>query len=90
MADKDILKFIQSSKSIIDTDSDGENEMNDAAPVPSPFEMRIMRSICSYLDAHSNGERNNKMNDIEQFVDNLMQKRQCKEKHRITFHPKIQ
>ncbi|GFW92942.1 SCAN domain-containing protein 3 [Trichonephila clavipes] len=28
MADKDILEFVQSSKSIIDTDSDDENEIN--------------------------------------------------------------
>ncbi|GFW69469.1 hypothetical protein TNCV_488181 [Trichonephila clavipes] len=32
MADKDILEFVQSSKNIIDTDS--ENEMNNAVSVP--------------------------------------------------------
>ncbi|GFX48989.1 uncharacterized protein TNCV_2797801 [Trichonephila clavipes] len=32
MADKDILEFLQSSKNIIDPDSDNENEMNNAAP----------------------------------------------------------
>ncbi|GFW40193.1 hypothetical protein TNCV_5118761 [Trichonephila clavipes] len=34
MTDKDILDIIQSSKNIIDADSDDENEMNNAAPVP--------------------------------------------------------
>ncbi|GFT87863.1 hypothetical protein TNCV_799691 [Trichonephila clavipes] len=32
-ADKDILGFDQSSKNIIDADSDDENEMSNAAPV---------------------------------------------------------
>ncbi|GFS51767.1 hypothetical protein TNCV_614181 [Trichonephila clavipes] len=36
MADKDILEFVQSSNN---TDSDGENEMNKAAPVPTSSEM---------------------------------------------------
>ncbi|GFW60865.1 hypothetical protein TNCV_2672861 [Trichonephila clavipes] len=35
MADKDILEFAQSSKNIIDADSEVENEMNNAAPVPT-------------------------------------------------------
>uniref|UniRef100_A0A8C4SC05 HTH CENPB-type domain-containing protein n=1 Tax=Erpetoichthys calabaricus TaxID=27687 RepID=A0A8C4SC05_ERPCA len=65
---KDILEFVQSSKNIIDADSDDENEMNNAAPVPTSSEMRnIMKSMRSYLDANSNGEMNNKMDDIEQF-----------------------
>ncbi|GFV57484.1 hypothetical protein TNCV_3266601 [Trichonephila clavipes] len=33
MADKDILRFVQSSKNIIDADSDDENEMNNTAPL---------------------------------------------------------
>ncbi|GFX52480.1 hypothetical protein TNCV_4324961 [Trichonephila clavipes] len=35
MADKDILEFLQSSKSILDADSDDEVEMNNAAPFSS-------------------------------------------------------
>ncbi|GFU75773.1 hypothetical protein TNCV_1652331 [Trichonephila clavipes] len=68
MADKDILKFVQSLKNITDADSDDENEMNNAALVPISSEMRnIMKSRRSYFDAHSNGEMNNEKNDIEQF-----------------------
>ncbi|GFV51892.1 transposable element Tcb1 transposase [Trichonephila clavipes] len=66
IADKDILEFVQSSKNIIHSDSDEKKETNDAAPVPTSSEMRnIMKSMCSYLDMHSNGEMNNKMEDIE-------------------------
>ncbi|GFU63962.1 hypothetical protein TNCV_245401 [Trichonephila clavipes] len=72
---KDILEFIQSSKNIIDEDSDDESGMNDAAPVSTSSEMRnIMKNMHSYLDEHSNGEMKNKMDDVEQFVDNLMLK----------------
>ncbi|GFV48941.1 hypothetical protein TNCV_1093411 [Trichonephila clavipes] len=68
MADKEILEFVQSSKNIINADFDDENEMNNA-PVPISSEMRnIMKSMLSYLDALSNGEMNNKMDDIEQFL----------------------
>ncbi|GFU14943.1 hypothetical protein TNCV_795191 [Trichonephila clavipes] len=57
-----------SSQNIIDADSDEENEVNNAAPVPMSSEMRnIMKSMHSYLDAHTNGEVNNKMEDIGQF-----------------------
>ncbi|GFT00859.1 hypothetical protein TNCV_4053201 [Trichonephila clavipes] len=56
------------SKNITDTDFDDENEMNNAAPVSTSSGMRsIMRSIRSYLGAHSN----NKVDDVDQFVDNL-------------------
>ncbi|GFW63811.1 hypothetical protein TNCV_3744161 [Trichonephila clavipes] len=69
MADKGILEFVQSLKNIFDADSDDENEMNKAAPVPTSSEMRsVMKITRSYLDVHSNGEMNNKMDDIEQFV----------------------
>ncbi|GFV69316.1 hypothetical protein TNCV_390121 [Trichonephila clavipes] len=72
-ADIDILEFIQSSKNIVEADSDNENEINNGAPVPMSSEMQnIMKSMRSYLDAHSNGEINNKMVDIYQYVDNLM------------------
>ncbi|GFX51580.1 DDE-1 domain-containing protein [Trichonephila clavipes] len=76
MTHKDILKFVQSSKSIIDTDSEDENEMNNAAPVPMSFKMRnILKSRRNYLDTHSNYEVNKKMDKIAQFVHNLMLKR---------------
>ncbi|GFW84723.1 hypothetical protein TNCV_1814531 [Trichonephila clavipes] len=80
--------FLQSSKNIIDADPDDENEKNKAAPVPSLSEMRnIMMSIRRYLEAYSNGEMNNKMDDIEQFVDSLMLKKDNthKEKYQINF-----
>ncbi|GFU21736.1 DDE-1 domain-containing protein [Trichonephila clavipes] len=75
MAYKDILEFVQSSKNITDADFDDEKEVNKAAPVPTPSRMRnIMKSIGSYLDVSSNGEMNNKMDDIEQYVDKLVLK----------------
>ncbi|KFM70311.1 hypothetical protein X975_18700, partial [Stegodyphus mimosarum] len=46
MADKDILEFVQSSKNIIDADSNDENEMNNAGPVPTSSEMKnVMKSM---------------------------------------------
>ncbi|GFW72941.1 hypothetical protein TNCV_830641 [Trichonephila clavipes] len=36
MADKEILEFIESSKNIIDANSDDENEMNNATPLFPP------------------------------------------------------
>ncbi|GFW92931.1 hypothetical protein TNCV_3495641 [Trichonephila clavipes] len=81
LADEDILEFVRSSRNIIDADSDDENEMNNTALAPMSSEIRnVMTIMCSYLDAHFRGERNDKMDDIEQFVDNLMLKNQCKEK----------
>ena len=74
MADKDILEIVQSSKYPINVDSDDEldNEINIVVPVPNTSEMRnIMKIKRTYLDAHSNGEMNNTMGDIEQFIDNL-------------------
>ncbi|GFW86008.1 hypothetical protein TNCV_1968161 [Trichonephila clavipes] len=42
--------------------------MNNATPVPTSSEMKnIMESMFTYLEAHSNGKMNNRMNDIEQF-----------------------
>ncbi|GFW09437.1 hypothetical protein TNCV_3995441 [Trichonephila clavipes] len=68
MADNDILEFVQLLKSIIDADAGDENEVKNAAPVPTSSEMRnIMKNMRSYLDAHSNGEMNKRMDDIEQF-----------------------
>ncbi|GFY28539.1 hypothetical protein TNCV_4149701 [Trichonephila clavipes] len=61
IADKDILKSVQSSKNVIDADSDDENETNNAAPDPTSSEMKnIRKSMLSYLEAHSNDEMNNK------------------------------
>ncbi|GFX83842.1 hypothetical protein TNCV_351061 [Trichonephila clavipes] len=37
---KEILEFVQNSKNVIDADSDDENEMNTAAPVPTSSEMK--------------------------------------------------
>ncbi|GFY26536.1 hypothetical protein TNCV_2878661 [Trichonephila clavipes] len=37
---KDVLECVQSSKNIIDTDSDGENGMNSASLVQRSSEMR--------------------------------------------------
>ncbi|GFW41513.1 hypothetical protein TNCV_466011 [Trichonephila clavipes] len=49
--------------------NDDDNEMNNEAPVFSSSRMKnIMKSMRSYLDAHSNGEMNNKMNNSEQFA----------------------
>ncbi|GFV71811.1 hypothetical protein TNCV_4868951 [Trichonephila clavipes] len=46
MSDKDILEFVQSSKNIIDADSDDENETNNAALVPTSSEMRnVMKNM---------------------------------------------
>ncbi|GFV25658.1 hypothetical protein TNCV_3851421 [Trichonephila clavipes] len=85
MAGKDILEFVQSSESI-DEDSKEENHMNNAAPVPTSSEMRnFMKSMRSYLNAHSSGEMNNKMDDVEQFVGNWVLKKQCEEKYRNSF-----
>ncbi|GFX55163.1 uncharacterized protein TNCV_1156241 [Trichonephila clavipes] len=40
IADKDILKFVKSSKNIIEADSGEENEMNKAASFPASSEMK--------------------------------------------------
>ncbi|GFV67906.1 hypothetical protein TNCV_926721 [Trichonephila clavipes] len=54
MTDEDILEFLQNSKNFIDADSDDENEMNNAVPIRTSSETKnIMKSIHSYLDAHS-------------------------------------
>ncbi|GFS93251.1 uncharacterized protein TNCV_2125341 [Trichonephila clavipes] len=60
---------------IIDADSDDKNEVQKAAPIPTPFEKRnILKCMPSYLDAHSNGEMNNKMDGMEEVVDKLVLK----------------
>ncbi|GFX38131.1 hypothetical protein TNCV_3837301 [Trichonephila clavipes] len=68
MAGKDILEFVQSKRNIIDANSVYEKEINYAAPVPTSSEMRsVMKNMRRDLDAHSNGEMNNKLDDIERF-----------------------
>ncbi|GFW59630.1 hypothetical protein TNCV_2756391 [Trichonephila clavipes] len=45
MTDKDIFHFVQSSKNIVDADSNDEKEMNNAGFVPTSSEMRnIMKN----------------------------------------------
>ncbi|GFX28022.1 hypothetical protein TNCV_774061 [Trichonephila clavipes] len=69
---KNILGFVQSSKNIIDADFNGKIVMNNAAPDLTSCEIRnIMKSGSSYLEAHSIGEINIKMDDIEECIDNL-------------------
>ncbi|GFW38078.1 hypothetical protein TNCV_835181 [Trichonephila clavipes] len=69
------------TQNIIDANSDDEKEMNNSAPAPpTSSEIRnIMENMFSYLNAHTDGEKNNKMVDIELFVDN------CKEKYQMIF-----
>ncbi|GFX12928.1 hypothetical protein TNCV_3659241 [Trichonephila clavipes] len=62
------LEFVQSSKNIIDADSEDENEMHKAASVPTSSEIIMMKNMRRYLDAHSNGEMDNKMDDITRFL----------------------
>ncbi|GFS74898.1 uncharacterized protein TNCV_1395771 [Trichonephila clavipes] len=49
MADKDILELVQSSKNIIDVDSDDENKMNNAAHVPTSSEMKNAMKIAAVV-----------------------------------------
>ncbi|GFU80569.1 hypothetical protein TNCV_534431 [Trichonephila clavipes] len=74
MADNVILEFISSQKTSIEAGSNDKDEMNDAASVQTSSEMRksVMKSKRNYLDPHSNGGLNNKMDGIGQFVDSLM------------------
>ncbi|GFT77064.1 hypothetical protein TNCV_1099411 [Trichonephila clavipes] len=60
-----VLEFVQSSENNDeDSDDERENGVSDAAPVPASSEMmNVMKSMRSYLDAHSNREMSNKMND---------------------------
>ncbi|GFU25311.1 hypothetical protein TNCV_1739531 [Trichonephila clavipes] len=47
-ADKVILEYVQSSRIIIDADSDGKNEMNNTTPITMSFEIRNMK-VCSVI-----------------------------------------
>ncbi|GFV13125.1 hypothetical protein TNCV_4070651 [Trichonephila clavipes] len=61
------------------SNSDNENEMNHAATVQTSFEMRnIMKKSGAIQKYIPSIEVNNK---LEKFADNLVQKRQCKEKY---------
>ncbi|GFW51664.1 hypothetical protein TNCV_4213401 [Trichonephila clavipes] len=76
ITDKDILEFVKSSKNIIESDFDDENEMSNIALVSTSSEMKsiqLSRRI-------SNEEINKKMYEIESFVDNLMLKRAMQRK----------
>ncbi|GFX04083.1 hypothetical protein TNCV_3972321 [Trichonephila clavipes] len=53
MTDKNILGLDESSKNIIDADSDDENETNNAIPVPTSTEMRNILQIFG-LAIHQN------------------------------------
>ncbi|GFU66089.1 hypothetical protein TNCV_2857621 [Trichonephila clavipes] len=71
-AGKDILEFVQGSKDIIDADYDNANQMNNEAPVPTSSEMKnVMKSIFSYLDAHSMMDTLEKGHGLELMVDDL-------------------
>ncbi|GBM08365.1 hypothetical protein AVEN_108365-1 [Araneus ventricosus] len=77
VTNEDILGIVQSSNDPIDVGSDDEfdNEIKIAVPVPITSKLRnIVKSIRSYLAMHSNVQMNKTMDDIEQFVDNLMLK----------------
>ena len=43
----------------------------------------MIKSMRSYLDAHSNGEMNKTMDDLEQFVDNIVLKKTLKKRYLI-------
>ncbi|GFS76383.1 hypothetical protein TNCV_1620251 [Trichonephila clavipes] len=75
MVDKDILKFVQSSENIIDTDSDDENEMSNAAPVPPSFEMRNIMKIAHIEAPVAWGPR------IIDTADNTVPKHTCTPKY---------
>ncbi|GFV21633.1 hypothetical protein TNCV_239251 [Trichonephila clavipes] len=69
MENKDILHIAQRSKNFIDADSEDENVMTNVNPIPTLSEMwKIMKSMCNYLEAHSNSEKNFKVDDIEQLA----------------------
>ncbi|GFV08426.1 hypothetical protein TNCV_328601 [Trichonephila clavipes] len=85
MADNDSLELVESLKNTIDADSKDENEMNNAAPVPTSSGMRnVLKSIRSFLDEHSNGEMDKK-DDIERFV-----VKKTMQKNISDYFPKIQ
>ncbi|GFW79348.1 uncharacterized protein TNCV_2477551 [Trichonephila clavipes] len=57
MADKDILESVQSSKNIIDTDFDDENEVNNATLVLASFEMSNITKICHQISVKTVAKR---------------------------------
>ncbi|GFU77232.1 hypothetical protein TNCV_4126091 [Trichonephila clavipes] len=63
MGDKDILKFVQSSKNITDADADKENEINNVAPVPTSPEMRIVMKSARKRENRLEQDQGCRMND---------------------------
>ncbi|GFW63262.1 hypothetical protein TNCV_3476781 [Trichonephila clavipes] len=62
MADKDILELVQSSKNIIETDSDSEKGLNNATPVPTSSGIKNI-----WKDSDENMRLNE--SDCEEFVE---------------------
>ncbi|GFV55705.1 hypothetical protein TNCV_755051 [Trichonephila clavipes] len=78
---ENISRAGSSFEEFVAVDSDDENKMNNATPVPTSNEMRnIMKSMRSYCDSPHNGEMNNKRDDIEQLVGNLRLKKTTRKK----------
>lgn len=72
--DLDILEIVHNLNGCFYVDSD--SKINDAVPVSSTSEMhKIIKSMCSCLDAHLNGKMNKIVEDFEQFVDNIVLKK---------------
>lgn len=83
MTQKEIVEIVQNpnDSTYVDSDDESENGISDAVPVPSTSEMRkIIKSMRSYLNAQSNGEMDKTMDDLEQFVDNVVLKRTFQKK----------
>ncbi|GFU88602.1 hypothetical protein TNCV_4442791 [Trichonephila clavipes] len=55
--DKDNLEFVQSSKSTIDANSGYENEMNNAASVPTSSEMRNIKKSGAAIEGRGKTKR---------------------------------
>lgn len=92
MTEKEIVEIVQNpnDSTYVDSDDESENGISDAVPVPSTSEMRkIIKSMRSYLNAQSNGEMDKMMDNLEQFVDNLVLKRTF-QKQISDFFPKTQ
>jgi len=92
MTEKEIMEIVQNQNdsTYVDSDNESENGISDAVPVPSTSEMRkIIKSMRRYLNAQSNGEMDKTMDDLEQFVDNVVLKRTFQKKI-SDFFPKKQ
>ncbi|GFW70229.1 uncharacterized protein TNCV_3337471 [Trichonephila clavipes] len=81
MADKDILcvKFVQNSKNIIDADSGNENEMNNAASVPTLSEMKTIMKIYDLIKTESRMKRGPHRGDEAHFwLNGYVSKQNCR------------